>query len=124
MDQLANSLRPLCYEHHAEMRLVPTVSGNGTKPTREPKYACQESDCQVYFTSAEGYFVVPHETGQVEEEMLPRVRCPHDGALMYLGEVRPRERSFRLWRCPLCAAASTSEQTRGSNVTTAKSERE
>lgn len=109
-NQLVDSLRPLCYEHHTEMRSVPAVSGNGTKAAQQPEYACRESDCRVRFTRAEGYFVAPHETGQVEEERVPRVRCRHDGALMYLGEVRPNERSFRLWRCPLCSAALTSGQ--------------
>ena len=107
----ANSLQPLCYEHHTEMRSVPVVSGNGngTQPVQEPKYACQESDCPVCFTSITGYFVAPHETAQVEDEILPRVQCPHDGAPMYLGEVRPQERSFRLWICPLCTATSASQ---------------
>lgn len=103
-NQLANGLQPLCYEHHTEMRPVPVVSGNGANPAQEPKYTCQESDCPVRFTGKAGYFVAPHETGQVEVEILPRVRCPHDGAPMYLGEVRPQKRSFRLWRCPLCSA--------------------
>ena len=83
------------------------ISGNGTEPIQEPKYACQQSDCPVRFTSTAGYFVAPHETGRVEDEILPRVPCPHDEAPMYLGEVRPQERNFRLWRCPLCSATST-----------------
>lgn len=109
-DQLAISLQPLCYEHHTEMRLVSMLSGNGTKPDQEPSYACLEPDCLARYTSTEGYFVAPRETGQVEEEILPQVRCPQDGALMYLGEVHPQERSFRLWKCPLCKAASRSGQ--------------
>lgn len=56
-NQLANSLQPLCYEHHTGMRLVPIVAGNGGNPAQEPKYACQESDCLVRFTTTEGYFV-------------------------------------------------------------------
>ena len=65
---------------------------------------------RLRFTTTEGYFVAPHETGQVEDEILPRVRCQHDGAPMYVREVRPKERSFRPWRCPLCSATSTSAQ--------------
>lgn len=108
-NQLVNNLRPLCYEHHTEMKPVPIVSGNGngTKPAQELKYACEQSGCPVRFTSTEGYFVAPHETGQAEKEILPLVRCPHDEAPMYLGEIRPEERSFRLWRCPLCSTTST-----------------
>lgn len=108
--QPESSLQPLCYEHHTEMRLVRMVSGNGAKPTQQPRYACQESDCFVLYSSTEGYFLAPSEGGQVEEEILPGVRCPQDGAPMYLGEVRARERSFRLWRCPLCKGTSKSGQ--------------
>lgn len=108
-NQQANSLQPLCYEHHTEMRFVHIASGNGngTEPVQELKYACQQSDCPVCFTATEGYFVAPREAGQLEKEILPRVRCPHDGAPMYLGEVRPQERSFRLWKCPLCPTIAT-----------------
>ena len=109
-DQQANSLQPLCYEHHTGMKLVRGVSGNGADPTQEPIYACQESDCRVRFTTTEGYFAAPLEAGQVEEGVLPRVRCSHDGTPIYLEEIRPQESSFRLWRCPLCKAASTSGQ--------------
>lgn len=92
------------------MKLIPVVSGNGANPAQEPQYACQESGCLIRYTRAEGYFVAPPEIGHVQEEILPRVRCPHHGAPIYLEEVRPQERSFRLWRCPLCKAASTSGQ--------------
>lgn len=104
--QPGGGLQPLCYEHHREMRLDPNVSGNGTTPAHEPVYVCQESDCSVRYTSAAGYFIAPREGRLAEEEILPRVRCPHDGAPMYLGEVNPEERSFRLWQCPLCKATS------------------
>ena len=107
-NQPESSPQPLCYEHHAEMRLVHMVSGNGARPAQDPTYACQKSDCLVRYTSMEGYFFAPSEGGQVEEEALPRVRCPHDAAPMYLEEVHPHERSFRLWRCPLCRATSAS----------------
>jgi hypothetical protein len=42
---------------------------------------------------------------------MPRTRCPHHGLRMYLAEVQPRKRSFRLWRCPLlgCKASLTNE---------------
>lgn len=106
-NQLANGPQPLCYEHHTEMRPVPVVSGNGAHPAPEPQYACQQSDCPVRFTTKDGYLLAPPEIGQVEEEILPRIKCPHDQTPMYLAEVRPQEKSFRLWRCPLCSATST-----------------
>lgn len=102
-NQEAGNLRPLCYEHHTEMRLVHTVSENGTRTTQEqPMYACQTADCIVRYTQAEGYSVDPRGGRQAEEEILPHVLCPHDGVPMYLGEVRPEAPSFRMWCCPLC----------------------
>lgn len=108
--QPGSSLQPLCFEHHGEMGLVSAVSGNGTRPAQEPEYACQESDCSVRYTSAAGYFIAPRQAGPADEEILPRVRCAHDGAPMYLGEVSPQERSFRLWKCPVCTVTSTTGQ--------------
>lgn len=109
-NQIANTLQPLCYEHHTEMSLVQMVSGNGSTPHQELEYACQASDCFVRYTGVHGYFTAPRNGSGLEEEILPHVRCPHDEAPMYLTQVRPEERSFRLWRCPLCKAASTSGQ--------------
>ena len=109
-NQRANSLRPLCFEHHGEMSLVEAVSGNGSTAHQELEYACQASDCFVRYTGVHGYFIAPRNGSGFEEQVLPRVRCPHDGAPMYLAQVRAEERDFRLWRCPICKAASTSGQ--------------
>ena len=103
-NQLANSLQLLCYEHHTAMSVVQMVLGNGSAP-QEIQYACQGSDCSARYTREHGYFIAPRNGSGPEKEILPQVRCPHDGALMYLAEVRPQERSLRLWRCPLCSAA-------------------
>lgn len=107
-NQPPSSLHPLCYEHHTAMKLVQVISENGSTPHRELDYACQLSDCFVRYSGARGYFLAPPNGHQVDDEILPHVRCPHDEALMYLEEVRPEVRSFRLWSCPLCKAASTS----------------
>ena len=107
-NQLGSILKPLCYEHHREMRPVHKLWGKIWKSLPAPEYACQASDCLVRYTSVQGYFIAPDKASELDGEILPRVRCPRDGAPMYLGEVRPRERSFRLWRCPLCSATSTS----------------
>ena len=106
-NQLADSLRPLCYEHHTEMSLVQMVSGNGGPP-QELEYTCQASDCFVRYTGVRGYFIAPRNGSGVAEEILPRVRCRHDQAPTYLAQVRPEEKSFRLWKCPLCNGAFTS----------------
>lgn len=109
-NQLADSLRPLCYEHHTEMSLVQVVSRNGGTPDEELEYACQASDCSVRYTGVRGYFIAPRNGSGFEDEIRPRVRCPHDDAPMYLAQIRSEERGFRLWRCPLCKAASTGGQ--------------
>lgn len=109
--QPGSGLQPLCYEHHKEMRLNSKVSRNGTTSAQEPEYACQQSDCSVRYTSSAGYFIARREGSQAEEEILPHVRCAHDDAPMYLGEVRPDENRFRLWKCPLCQAASINGET-------------
>lgn len=106
-NQLADNLRPLCYEHHTEMSLVQMVSGNDALP-QQLEYTCQASDCLVRYEGGRGYFIPPRNGSVLDKEIQPHVRCPHDGALVYLGEVRPEERSFRLWRCPLCNDAFAS----------------
>ena len=114
-NQLASILHPLCYEHHTKMNLAQIVSGNDN-PLEKVEHACQVSDCFVRYTHERGYFIASRNGPGLQEERLPQVRCPHDGALMYLGEVRPEERSFRLWRCPLCKAASISGQARATST--------
>lgn len=45
-----------------------------------------------------------------EPDIRPRVSCPNDGHLMYLAEVRPERKSFRLWKCPECNTIRTNEE--------------
>jgi hypothetical protein len=92
-------LHPLCYEHHLEMKVL------GVLPKRNISglvYACPKPDCLIHYNGPVGYFVV---------SSIPRTRCPHHGLRMYLAKVRSRNRSFRLWRCPLlgCKASLTNE---------------
>jgi hypothetical protein len=92
-------LHALCYEHHLEMKLVdihPTGNISGLV------YACPRPDCLIHYNGPVGYFVV---------SSMPRTRCPRHGVPMYLAEVQPRKRSFRLWRCPRlgCKASLTNE---------------
>lgn len=109
-NQPANSLRPLCFEHHTEMSLVQMVSGNGGTPPQELEYACKSPDCLVRYTGVDGYFIAPRDGSGLENEILPLVHCPHDKALMHLAQVRTEARSFRFWRCPLCKAVSRNGQ--------------
>lgn len=111
----SSTLQPLCYEHHTVMRLDQMVSRNGTEPF-QPRYVCQACDCLARYTSTEGYFLAERDGGRAEEEILPRVRCPRDGAPMYLGEVRPHDTAFRLWRCPQCDSVRTNEENLANHI--------
>ena len=92
-----NELHVLCYQHHTEMLLrLPGESAEG------PAYACQESGCLVRYDRARGYFLDTEDAMTVEQETTPHVNCSNDGHLMYLAEVSPQRRSFRLWKCPEC----------------------
>ena len=98
-------LHVLCYQHHIEMllRLL-------REPAEGPLYACREPACLVRYHSLHGYFLDPKVAKTIELEITPRVSCPKDGQFMYLAEVMPQRRSFRLWKCPECNASQTNEE--------------
>jgi hypothetical protein len=73
-------------------------------------YACQELGCFVCYGSSQGYFINEQDADATEPEIIPRVSCRNDGHLMYLAEVRPEKRSFRLWKCPECNAIRTNDE--------------
>jgi hypothetical protein len=73
-------------------------------------YACREPGCFVRYDSSQGYFINKQDTDTTEADIKPRVSCPHDGHLMYLGEIRPARKSFRLWKCPECNTVRTNEE--------------
>ena len=101
-------LHILCYQHHTEMLL---------RRLREPAegllYACQAPGCLVRYNTSTGYFIDTKEAKTIEHEMTPRVSCPDDKQLMYLAEVMPQRRNFRLWKCPECNRSRTNEETSG-----------
>jgi hypothetical protein len=70
-------------------------------------YACQEPGCFIRYYSSQGYFIEPQDGDRSEPEIKPGVHCPKDGRVMYLAEVRPERKSFRLWKCPECNAIRT-----------------
>jgi hypothetical protein len=92
----------LCYEHHIEMRFGQVVLQSSGERTQILAYACPETDCLVHYDASRGYFITDQNGNGNELELTPNVRCPHDGAPMYLAEVLPEHRSFRLWKCPQC----------------------
>jgi hypothetical protein len=105
-------LRVLCYEHHAEMLLE--FRG---EPAESFLYACREPGCFIHYYSSQGYFIELQNGARSESEIAPGVQCPKDGHLMYLAEVRPERKSFRLWKCPECNVIRTN----GESLNTAAS---
>ncbi len=95
-------LHVLCYEHHTEMLLECR-----SEPTETFLYACREPGCFIHYYSSQGYFIEPTNGDRSEPEIKPGVHCPKDGRVMYLAEVRPDRKSFRLWKCPECDAIRT-----------------
>ena len=82
------------------MELAPVGLGNQSAPP--VVYACPKSTCQVHYSSSQGYFI-PSENGHVlVTDSVPLVQCEYDHIYMYLAEVIPEKRSFRLWKCPKC----------------------
>ena len=104
--QKNNDVRPLCYEHHVEMGFSSVPRGAG-KVTQMPCYVCPKPDCFVGYSSRQGYFTIIRRTEYTQRNMTPCVSCSSDGRLMYLAQVRPEKRSFRLWRCPECSEVRT-----------------
>lgn len=97
-------LHVLCYQHHTEM--LPKLR---VETDEKALYVCREVDCRVCYDAAGGYFLDTDDPKILEQEITPKIRCSRDGQLMYLAEVRPEQRSFRLWRCPECAASTHQE---------------
>jgi len=96
------TLQPLCHEHHLKMRLSQVPLQTGSELAQTLVYACPEPDCLIHYHSSRGYFAVVHNGNGIDRDMMPEVRCSQDGLPMYLAEVVPAQRSFRLWRCPQC----------------------
>jgi hypothetical protein len=108
--QPSNEFHALCPEHHAEMTLRQILFKNEGENTRTFAYVCTEPDCPVHYNISRGYFLLNQEGGINEPETVPRVRCPQDGVSMYLADINPKKRSFRLWKCPQCDRKRTNEE--------------
>ena len=108
--QPSKELRALCHEHHGEMRLNQSLL-NCEDDARHPlAYACTEPDCLVHYSIYRGYFILSKNGNTNELDMVPRVRCRHDGTPMYLAEINREKRDFRLWICPQCDGRCTNEE--------------
>ena len=78
-----------------------------SEPPETFLYTCREPGCFIHYYSSQGYLIEPQDGDRSEPEIKPGVRCPNDGHVMYLAEVRPERKSFRLWKCPECDAIRT-----------------
>ena len=91
------------------MKLTRILLKLRSKPAETSAYACPEPGCQVHYQNLRGYFIVLQEAN-IERDLVPGVRCSKDGQLMYLAEVRPERKSFRLWKCPQCNTSRSNEE--------------
>jgi hypothetical protein len=108
--QPSKELRALCHEHHVEMRLNQSFLNSEGDLKQALAYACTEHDCLVHYNIYRGYFILSQSGNTNELDMVPSVRCPHDGAPMYLAEIDPDKSAFRLWICPQCDGRHTNEE--------------
>ena len=91
------------------MRLSQRLLNGAGNPKETLAYACTEPDCLVNYNIVRGYFLLNEKGSTNELNMVPRVRCPRDGTPMYLAEIDPQKKGFRLWRCPQCDGRRTNE---------------
>jgi hypothetical protein len=108
--QPSKELRALCHEHHVEMRLNQSLSNSEGYATQTLAYACTDPHCLVHYNISRGYFTLSQNGNTNEPDMVPTVRCLHDGMPMYLAEINQEKRDFRLWRCPQCDGRRTNEE--------------
>jgi hypothetical protein len=102
---MGQDLHILCYQHHQEMPAKAC-----SESTESLEYVCRTPGCLIRYESSRGYFIDTADKKAVEQEILPRVRCPSDGRPMYLAKVQPEKGSFRLWKCAECGATRTNEE--------------
>jgi hypothetical protein len=92
------------------MKLLPVLLKIEERSSQIPAYVCEEPGCFVRYNGSRGYFITTPDGSQMEGEIIPRVSCPQDRQLMYLAEIRPKQRSYRLWRCPECDMSRTNQE--------------
>jgi hypothetical protein len=103
-------IHPLCHEHHAEMRLTQVLLKTENEAPQTDAYVCPVPSCLVHYNASYGYIITTQNGNGIERDMMPRVACSQDGVRMYLAEVRPTLRSFRLWKCPQCGVSHTNQE--------------
>jgi hypothetical protein len=111
LQKTRRDLRPLCYEHHVEMKPVQLEKRTSPFTTYSLAYVCPLSGCVICYAPRTGYFAAEGGDQTKRAEVL-HVNCPQDGQPMYLAEVHPQKTSLRLWRCGKanCQEHSTIEE--------------
>lgn len=102
--EMKKELQPFCYEHLSEMM---PYGDDLPKAKTGTAYVCSVWDCLVSYNSLDGYFIAAKEEDRVEQSTMPSIHCPKDGTPMYLAEIRPEHKSYRLWRCSQCGKSLT-----------------
>jgi len=92
--QPSKELRALCHEHHVEMRLNQSLSNSEGYATQTLAYACTDPHCLFHYNISRGYFALSQNGNTDEPDMVPRVRCLHDGMPMYLAEINQEKGIF------------------------------
>jgi hypothetical protein len=108
--QASKDPRMLCHEHLLEMRVKRSLLNSEGDETQEITHDCRKADCLVHYNMSRGYFMLNQSGNKDEMDMMPKVRCFLDGAPMYLSEINPAKRDYRLWTCPQCGARRTNEE--------------
>ena len=106
----SKELHALCHEHHAVMQLNQSLINSEDNGKQALAYACTKPDCLVRYNVFRGYFMLSRNGNTNQMDTVPEVRCPHDGAPMYLGEIDREKKDFRLWRCPQCDGRRTNAE--------------
>lgn len=91
--KMEKEFHPYCYEHLTEM-----VWCNGLPKGDTAAYICLKLGCYVRYNASRGYFIATEDWVGTT----PSIRCPKDRSPMYLAEISPEHRSYRLWKCPQC----------------------
>src|SRR5437762_2160606 len=91
--------------------LLTTTLPAGTSSPPRKGTGLSKGRCRAIIATKEG--------DRVEQRTMPGIHCPNDGTPMYLAEINPEHKSYRLWKCPQCRKSVTnleSMQARGQSA--------
>jgi len=107
----------LCYEHHVEMKMAELSWNSVTSRQRHPCMDARSPVVQSTTASSRAGTSSLHRAPMRASERQSRASVvPRMERLMYLAKVEPAKKSFRLWRCPECAASHTNQRFRADSA--------